>query len=106
MGLSLLRAQDPLQPEKILKYHTRVTKAKVASANETGEKNVAARSKTLENFSRYRPTLQAELEYYTVGHDTVASLFDPSISDNLGSKEDASFFMAGIGDARHLLRTM
>lgn len=45
-------------------------------------------------------------EYFTIGHDQPTSLFDLTINKNDPIGSSVSFLFGGIGDARHLLRTI
>lgn len=45
-------------------------------------------------------------EYSVVGHDTAASIFDPALEKDNSKTNPISFLFCGIGDARHLMRTI
>lgn len=55
---------------------------------------------------RYRPSMHSSTEYYTLGHDVMQSLWDPSIIQTYQAEETTALFFAGIGDARNLYATI
>jgi tetratricopeptide (TPR) repeat protein len=53
-----------------------------------------------------KPHMDDVAEFYNVGHDKPGSMFDALLILNSKRSETLSFFLAGIGDARHFLQTI
>ncbi|EMR67193.1 putative tetratricopeptide-like protein [Eutypa lata UCREL1] len=60
--------------------------------------------KVIDRLPRYKPRLQDESEFFSVGRDEAASLFVPSMANS--DQESFSFLFCGVGDARHLFATL
>ncbi|KAI0470778.1 hypothetical protein GGR56DRAFT_657542 [Xylariaceae sp. FL0804] len=60
--------------------------------------------RVIEDLPRFKPALQNEPEYYSVGHDDADSLFDNEMPKSKQSRYALLF--AGIGDGRNLLATL
>ncbi|KAA8567589.1 hypothetical protein EYC84_008064 [Monilinia fructicola] len=88
------------------KFRQRINKARANSQEASQLGQLQTRLRILDSLPRYRPSLMTSEEYFTIGHDQPTSLFDLTINkhDPIGSS--VSFLFGGIGDARHLLRTI
>ncbi|KAI0144631.1 hypothetical protein GGR57DRAFT_322856 [Xylariaceae sp. FL1272] len=64
-----------------------------------------ARDKLL-RLPRLRPSIQDEPDFFGPGHDMAESLFTPELSKSCANDTVWSFMMCGVGDARHVFRTI
>ncbi|TVY92831.1 hypothetical protein LAWI1_G006042 [Lachnellula willkommii] len=105
---TLVRAEgmeDMQQQEQ--KLENRIAKAKVHVYKSTDTTQLQTRKILLEEILRYKPSTFTTTEYFSVGHDTATSLFDPvTISTYKPDLKSVSFFFGGAGDARNVLRTL
>jgi hypothetical protein len=54
----------------------------------------------------YKPSLATAPDFFSVGIDIAIPLFDPLLVSNSTTCETISYLYGGIGDARHLFRTL
>lgn len=108
MALTLVRAEgmeDMQQQEQ--KLENRIAKAKIHVYKATDTTQLQTRKRLLEYIPRYKPSTFTTTEYFSVGHDTATSLFDPvTISTYKPDLKSVSFFFGGAGDCRNVLRTL
>ncbi|KAG9231841.1 hypothetical protein BJ875DRAFT_103654 [Amylocarpus encephaloides] len=113
---------------QVQRLEQRIAKARVHLPNVKPEERIETRLHILQNLPRYRPSINPALEYYHVGHDVAFCLYDEAIDriresdyteeqegnrelnehsgDSEHKEEPVSFFLAGVGDARNLYRTI
>lgn len=73
----------------------------------SGEDKLQGRKRLLKDIPRYRPSTFNAPENFSVGHDTVTSLFEPiTIETFKPDLKEVSFFFGGVGDARNVLQTL
>ncbi|KAI9717305.1 MAG: hypothetical protein M1812_004832 [Candelaria pacifica] len=65
-----------------------------------------ARARIINELPRYRPTINAVDEYFSIGHDTISTEDGDDIPPSSSAESQSSFFFGGVGDARHLYATM
>ncbi|THY50605.1 hypothetical protein D6C99_04740 [Aureobasidium pullulans] len=92
-ALVATKVESSVEKDKILK----------SMAMNIASKKSSSWSKILDELSIYRPSLEAEGEYYAVGHDPPNPELDSKI---ISSKGDLSWMFAGIGDARNFFATL
>ncbi|KAK2613339.1 hypothetical protein N8I77_000257 [Diaporthe amygdali] len=80
--------------------------AVIDNVKRTGTDPQRLRRDVLDRLPRYKPCLQDEPEYYTIGHDEAESQFDSGLAAKANGNSFLSFLFCGIGDARHLLSTL
>jgi hypothetical protein len=96
----------------------KVIKTKVGFRHQTNVisiyRVICAHCEYLDVFSEYYRSLEAIIkllrnsqpEYYNVGHDNSAPIFDPAILMDPPFKETLASMLGGIGNARHLYTTI
>ncbi|KAI9645883.1 hypothetical protein NHQ30_005319 [Ciborinia camelliae] len=88
------------------KFQQRINRARANSYKSSGLEQLQTRLRILDSLPRYRPSFLTSEEYYTIGHDEPTSLFDLTIDKHEPMGSSVSFLFGGIGDARHLIRTI
>lgn len=92
---------------QVQKLQQRIAKAKVHTHEASEEDQRQRRVKLLKTLQRYRPSMFTTTEYFTVGHDTVTSLFNDEFFEKFDPDvERIAFFLGGVGDARNMLQTI
>ncbi|KAJ8067787.1 hypothetical protein OCU04_003385 [Sclerotinia nivalis] len=71
------------------------------------QEKLKRRLKISASLPRYRASMYTTMDYFTVGHDIAESVFN-DLPQNFPREDDKtmSFFLGGIGDARHFYATM
>ncbi|EPE32773.1 TPR-like protein [Glarea lozoyensis ATCC 20868] len=120
---------DEASPQ-VLKLQQRIVKANAHDDVATIEDQRACRIKLMKEVPRYRPKMNTSLEFYHVGHDQAFNMYN-SATDKMKEgklfgtafkqnkaiarnqefipdpkEELVSFFLAGVGDARNMFRTI
>ncbi|TGO17142.1 hypothetical protein BTUL_0020g00270 [Botrytis tulipae] len=99
-------SNDIKDTDLVEKLQQRIKRAEIHSFESSELKQLQARLQILDTLPRYRPTFATAKEYFCVGNDKPASLFDHTIDKNEPVSSDVSFLFGGIGDARNLLQTI
>lgn len=107
-ALSLL--SSPLTPPDQApaeKLNARIAKAESHAFTTSAQEKKGAIIKILAEVPRYKPSMFVTSEYFTVGHDTVTSVFEPHMFAAFApDATEIAFFLGGVGDARIVLQTM
>jgi tetratricopeptide (TPR) repeat protein len=91
---------------QVQKFERRIAKANAHLSTVSEEEELNARVKILKGLGRHRPSMYSSVEYYTVGHDEISNLFDKDLVKASSKEDNVSLFLGGVGDARHLYRTI
>ncbi|ESZ96903.1 hypothetical protein SBOR_2697 [Sclerotinia borealis F-4128] len=107
LALELLRKSNGDEDTALIeKLQQRINRARAHSYRSSELEQLQMRFQILDSLPRYRPSLMINEEYYTIGHDQPASLFDLTINEHDPMAKVVSFLFGVIGDARHLIRTI
>jgi hypothetical protein len=106
-AISLLGVDlSPADQAHFEKLQARISKAGIHLFKSGAAEKKEVRKRILEKLPRYKPSMFTSTEYFTVGHDDVATIFEPDMFKAFAPEtKEVSFFLGGVGDARAVLQT-
>ncbi|KAF7949019.1 hypothetical protein EAE96_008195 [Botrytis aclada] len=98
--------RDSAFTTQIRKLEERIRKAEDNLPECPLQKQKERRVEILERLARYHPSMRSAGDYVPIGHDNAKSLFDETLALEIPAGETISFFISGLGDARHFLASL
>lgn len=86
------------------KLHATTSKALASRLNHDEDSGSLIRNRLIAELPRYKEMIRNVQQYFTVGHDIPESLYDLELLDT--GRNKISLLLAGVGDARHLHKTL